>query len=109
MAVVETSSGTQTATIGTTHTLATPTAGKTYVLHLDLTNMAAGDFLEVYLSEKVLSGSTQKGVSQANFAGAQIEAVYMSIPIPSANGCQFQLKQTAGTGRAYDWSVQSLD
>jgi hypothetical protein len=109
MALAQTTSGTQTATIGTTHTLATPTAGKTYVLMVDLTNLVAGDVLDIFLQGKVLSTSTFKNVYSPTFAGPQSDPYFMSVPVPAVNGVQFQLKQTAGTGRAFDWSVISLD
>ena len=109
MTLVQTNSGTQTATIGTTHTLATPTAGKTYVLFVDLTNLAAGDVLDIFLQGKVLTGSTLKNVYSPTFAGPQSDPYFMSVPVPAVNGVQFQLMQTAGTGRSFDWSVVSLD
>jgi hypothetical protein len=52
MALAEFANGTQTCVIGTTHTLSTPTAGKTYVLMLDLNALAAGDVLNVILQAK---------------------------------------------------------
>ena len=109
MSLAQTTSGTQTATIGTTHTLATPTAGKTYVLFIDLTNMTATDVLDIFLQAKVLSTSTLRNVYSLTIAGVQSDPNFMSIPIPAVNGVQFQIKQTAGTGRSYDWSVVSLD
>jgi hypothetical protein len=110
MTVAQTNSGTQTATIGTTHTLATPaTTGKTYFLMIDLTNLAAGDVIDVFLQSKVLSTSSFKNIYSLTLAGPQSDPYFMSIPIPSAQGVQFQIKQSAGTGRAFDWSVQSLD
>jgi hypothetical protein len=109
VALAQTNSGTQTATIGTTHTLATPTAGKTYVLHIDLSNLAAGDILDIFMQTKVLSTSTFKNMYSCTLAGPQADPYFMSVPIPSVNGVQFQIKQTNGTGRAFDWSVQSLD
>jgi hypothetical protein len=109
MALAQTNSGTQTATIGTTHTLATPTAGKTYVLFIDLTNLAAGDILDIFIQGKVLSTSTLKSIYSCTLAGPQADPYFMSVPVPAVNGVQFQLKQTTGTGRAFDWSVVSLD
>ena len=110
MTVNPTNTGTQATTVGTTHTLATPsTTGKTYVLYLDLTNLAAGDVLDVFLQSKVLSTSSFKNVYSLTFAGPQSDPHFLSIPIASAYGVQFQIKQTAGSTRNIDWSVQSLD
>lgn len=109
MALVETNTGSQTAVIGTLHTLATPTAGKTYVLFVDLTNLVAGDVLDLFLQGKVVAASSFKNIYSLTFAGLQSDPFFMSIPIPAPNGVQFQLKQTAGTGRVFPWSVVSLD
>jgi hypothetical protein len=109
MALAQAASGTQTAVIGTTHTLSTPATGKTYVLHLDLSALVAGDVLLIILQTKVLSTSTMRNFYSYTLAGPQADPNHVSVPVPSFNGCQFQIKQTAGTGRAIDWSVQSLD
>lgn len=109
MALVETNTGSQTAVIGTTHTLATPTAGKTFVLHIDLANMVAGDVLDIYLRTKVTSAGTMRNCYSLTIAGLQGDPNFMSIPLPSVNGTEFQIKQTAGTGRVFPWSVQSID
>lgn len=109
MALVETATGAQTAVIGTLHTLSTPAAGKTYVLHIDLSVLAGGDILDIFLRSKVRSTSTMRNVYSITLAGPQSDPNFMSVPIPSVNGAEFQIKQTAGTGRTYDWSVQALD
>jgi hypothetical protein len=109
MALAEFANGTQTCVIGTTHTLSTPTAGKTYVLMLDLNALAAGDVLNVILQAKALTGGTMRNVYTLVLAGPQADPVFMSVPIPAPIGTQFQILQSAGTGRAVPWSVVSLD
>lgn len=102
--------GTQTAVIGTEHTLngGSFTGLKVYVLHVDTTNMALGDALELRAYEKVLTGGTEKLAYYASYQHNQGSVVKISIPLPSAYSMKFTLLQTAGTGRAYDWRVDSL-
>ncbi len=110
MAVAQVATGAQAATIGTTHTLATPaTLGKTFVLFVDVAVMVGGDVLEIYLREKTLAADPLAIVRADLLAGPQVEPVWMSVPLPSVHGCDFQIKQTAGTGRTYDFSLRTLD
>lgn len=101
-------SGTQTATISTEHTLATDTANHTYVLVVDTANMALGDVVELRLYTKVLSGGAERLAYTTVYAHVQgLPAVY-SVPVPADISCKATLKQTAGTGRAYDWKLLAL-
>lgn len=109
MALVEEASGTQTATIGTEHTLSTPTTNKTRVLVVDMNNMVSGDTLELRIKSKVLSADSNQLAYLATFVGAQTQPNLYSVPVPMNNGGQFTLKQTAGTGRAFKWAVLTLD
>jgi len=109
MAPVVESSGTQTAVVGTEHTLASPTTAKTRQLVVDLANLANGDTVELRIKRKVLSAGTVRTWQTAIFAHAQSTPVVLSIPCPSPYGADFTLKQTAGTARNFDWSVETLD
>lgn len=104
----EVASGTQAATIGVEHTLDTETNVSTYVLVVDCNNMASGDTLELRAKVKTLTGSTERLAYIETLIDAQSEPVFISIPIPTAWSCKFTLKQTAGTGRSFDWSVVGL-
>lgn len=101
-------SGTQTATLATEHTLATVTTPGTYVLAVDARNLAMGDVLELRLYAKVLSTSTAGVAYQVAYAQVQGEPVKLSVPIPITHYVQATLKQTAGTGRSFDWELISL-
>ncbi len=113
--------GTQAASIGTEHTLHTNTGDKKFVLTVNLRNMQNADVLELRVYEKVLTGDSQsyltysvtygptiQGDGAAVGSSAQGEVVKVSIPVPSAYSITFTLKQTAGTGRSFDWRVDSL-
>src|SRR5262245_3697047 len=100
-------SGTQTAVINTEHTLYTTASAGTYVLSVDLTNMQNGDRLELRLKRKVLTASTVKGmyVRTYNHAYSTDEVVVDSVAVICPFGITVTLKQVAGTGRAFEWSV----
>ena len=109
MATAQVTSGTQTATINTEHTLTTQATAKTYVLAVDLGAMANGDVVELRLKAKVLTGGTNETVYRATYAHAQSEPHVQSVPVASPHEFIATLKQTAGTGRSFDWSLISLD
>lgn len=108
MAVTVESSGTQTATINTEHSLVAPTGAKVYQLLVDLGNLVNGDVLELRCKQKVLAAGTVREFLVATYANAQASKVVASLPLTAPQGAEFTLKQTAGTGRAFDWAVVSL-
>jgi hypothetical protein len=107
--LTEAFSGTTTAVINTTHTLYDGLyAPGSYVLLLNVTNMAAGD--TVALTAEVLSvvpsDATYTLAYTETLTGAQTaNKVYITLPIPVVRGIKFTLKQTAGTGRVFAHSV----
>lgn len=109
MAVSEKVGGSQTATITTEHTLATVTDAGTYVLGVDTAAMLAGDVLELRIKTKMRTGGTSRlAYGPVRFDGVQAVPNKYSMPIPSEVEAVFTLKQTAGTGRAFPWSVKLL-
>lgn len=108
MAVTVESSGTQTAVINTEHSLAALTSAKVLQLSVDASNMANGDVLELRIKRKVLTGGSEAVLFYASFSHAQSEPIKVSVPVVCPFGATFTLKQTAGTGRAFPWSVESL-
>lgn len=106
MALVEAQSGSQTAVIGTLHTLGVEeTIDAYYQLLVDVSAMAAGDILELSAELKVKTAGTARVVAFAPLRDVQTEAAALSIPIPCIYGITFKLKQVLGTGRTFDWSI----
>lgn len=111
MAVTAQSQGTQTAVIGTEHTLLDVAVAGTFTLHVDTTIMAAGDLLELRVYQIVLTGGTRRVAYYVQYFGDQSvdDEVKISVPISNeltdAGSLRFTLKQTAGTGRAFPWKV----
>jgi len=111
MAISEAYSGTQTATIGTEHVLNTTTPETTdgiYQLVVDLANMAAGDILELRIKEKPISTGTQRTAWTQTFSHAQSDPLFMSPTVILLHGWDMTLKQTAGTGRSFPWSIRKV-
>lgn len=111
MAITEHASGSQTAVVGTEHTL-NPTTPETtdgvYQFLVDLNAMAAGDVLELRMKEKCRTGDTQREFAQPNIVGAQSSPLWISPTFILLHGWDFTLKQTAGTARAFPWSIRKV-
>jgi aconitase B len=86
------------------------TAG-TYVLDIDLVNMAAGDVIELYIYKTVLtSAGTERLYDKVSFVNAQGDPVFSAVPVPIVTGqtVTFKLKQPTGTGRAVPYTIMTL-
>lgn len=114
MAVTVHASGSQAATVGTEHflsSLTSPAPAGTFQLGVDLSPQAAGDTVELRVYKMMKAAGTARVVYLARFVGAQPadDAIKVSIPISNAltdtNALRFSLKQTAGTGRTFDWEL----
>jgi hypothetical protein len=109
MAITEHASGSQTATITTEHALVSnSTDDGVYQVFVDCNAMVAGDITELTIKEKARSSDSQRVVFRATLAGAQAEPLWVSPSLILMHGWDVTLKQTAGTGRAYPWSVRKV-
>lgn len=105
-------SGTQTATVGTEHTLqSVPDQRGDFQLIVDLSNMASGDVMELRAYQKTLAGGTSRVVALYTFYGAQpanaliFNSDFFLNDLTTEEGVKFTLKQTFGTGRNFAWKV----
>ena len=105
MSLSSKTSGSQSASIGTEHTLATITDAGVYILVVDTNAMANGDEVEFRAKTKAKSGSSSREAYYQAYAHAQGQLNKYSVPIPADVEVVFTLKQTAGTGRTFDWNV----
>ncbi len=101
------SSGTQSATVTTEHSLATPTTVATYVLSVDTVNMVNGDLLELRCYDMV-DGSNYRQMWKGTYQHVQINNAKASPPIAVTTQAKFTLKQAAGTSRNFPWSVRRI-
>lgn len=102
------SSGTQTATPGTLHTLASPTTDKTRVLTVDVSALTGTEYVELTINEPVLSGGTVRVLRQVRYNAGHAEPITKSQAFEMAFGGTFTLRQVGGTGRAFPWRVVAL-
>lgn len=102
------SEGTQSASIGTEHTLtgAETTAGF-YVFLIDVNAMLSGDTLEIRFKNTTLSsGGTQREMHKDTIVFQNITQPIIQYPaILFVNDWDISIKQTAGTGRSFPWSI----
>jgi hypothetical protein len=108
MASVQTS-GSQTATLTTEHTLATVTDAGQYVLAVDAANLVDGEDLTLRIYGKARSSDTERVMYVDTFTGAQAAPLLISLPTVSPHHNKFTLEQNGGTGRAFPWAVYQID
>lgn len=108
MAWVVDSSGSQTATVTTEHTLATPTTVATYVLSVDTVNMVNGDAVELRAYDMVDATNYREAwkLTYQHAQGTRNGKVFP--PLAVTTQAKFTLKQTAGTSRVFPWSVRRI-
>ena len=114
MAVTQTHSGTE--AISTTEwSLATDTSYDTadaqttaglYQIVLDLSDMVAGDQLQIRLYEKCRSGDTQRVAEEWILTGAQSKPIWVSPAVMLLHGWDWTLDALAGTITVL-WSIRA--
>lgn len=113
MAISEHATGTRTAgtppeagftVLGTTG----DTTDGVFALYVDLSNLARGDAIEIQCLEKAASGSTARIAWAVTIANVQDEGLFVSPALVLMHGWQFQIKQTSGTARSFDWSIRKI-
>lgn len=113
MAIAELYSGTE-AVSTTEHSCTTDTAGPdadttdgVFQVFLDVSDMIAGDQLQIRVYEKVRSADTQRIVYQAILTGAQSEPVWVSPSLILMHGWDVTLDALAGT-ITVNWSIRQV-
>lgn len=102
-------SGSQTATISTEHTLATLATAGTFLLVVDISALVAADVVELRIYGKARSSDTERLVHRGTYGPiAPATPLVMSVPIMSPHHFKATLKQTAGTGRAFPWAIYEV-
>lgn len=78
-----------------------------FQVFLDLSDMVAGDQLQITIYEKVGAASTQRAVYTAILTGAQSDPVWVSPSLILMHGWDVTLKALAGT-ITVDWSIRQV-
>lgn len=113
MAISEAFAGTE-AVSTTEWSMTTDTAGPdadttdgVYQIFLDVSDMVAGDELQIRVYEKVGAASTQRIVWQSNLVGAQSPPIWVSPSLILLHGWDATLDAIAGT-ITVDWSIRKV-
>lgn len=113
MAIAELYSGTE-AVGATEHSCTTDTSGPdadtadgVFQVFLDVSDMVAGDQLQVRIYEKVRSGDTQRVVYEAILTGAQAQPIWVSPSLVLLHGWDVTLDALAGT-ITVNWSIRQV-
>ena len=107
MTIALVASGTQTASEGVEHTLATETDPVTYVLVVDTAEMVLGDVLELRLYTKCLDGGTSRLAYIASYTHVQGQPNKYSVPVPADIELKATLKQVTGS-QDFPWALLSV-
>lgn len=78
-----------------------------YQAFFDVSDMVAGDILEMRVYEKVQAGDTQRLLYMATLVGVQTNPVYVFPSLVLINGWDMTLKATAGT-ITVTWSIRKV-
>ncbi len=78
-----------------------------YQIFLDVSDMVAGDELQIRVYEKVGAASTQRIVWQSNLVGAQSPPIWVSPSLILMHGWDATLDAIAGT-ITVDWSIRKV-
>jgi hypothetical protein len=97
-----------TATDGTVQSLATSTTASWYQCVWDLSTLANGDIIELWVYTKTLTGSTTAVAFHAVYAHAQAEPVKVSPMIGSPFSITMKMKLTDGSNKTIDWSLNRV-
>lgn len=113
MAIAELYSGTE-AISTTEHSLTTDTAGPDvdttdgiFQVFLDVSDMVAGDELQIRVYEKCRSGDTQRIVYQSSLFGAQADPIFVLPSLMLLHGWDVTLDAIAGTITVL-WSIRQV-
>jgi hypothetical protein len=108
MVVAVKTSGSQSATVTTEHTLATVTDAGVYQSTIEVDALVGGttpDILELRIYGKVRSGDGEKLIKVWSLIGVQSETQWISPPLISPHHYKLTLKQTQGTSRTFEWAI----
>ena len=110
MPITQESSGSQTATVNTEHTLATITTNKTFVAYVDCNALAAGEYVELKVKRDARSADATRTLHTriVSWLEAAMTPI-IKLPADSGGGGEYvvTLRQLNGTGRAFPWAIET--
>jgi len=107
-------SGSQTATLSTIHTLCTvsgPTGGGAFQLKVDAANLVNGERLTLVMQTRVRTSDTTRTEYASAWENVQDDPIKGSPVVFVPYGCEVicTLLQEGGTGRAFPWALYRCD
>lgn len=109
MSAIE-SSGTQAATPGTEHILASPTTIKTRILCVDVSALSGAEVVNLRVKGPVLLAGTQQVILGPVSFPAGVLAPYVQLPaIVQTQGGDITLQQVGGSSRSFPWAIVTID
>lgn len=110
MPITQETSGSQTATVGTEHTLATIATAKTFVAYVDCSALAAGEYVELKVRRDVRSADATRTMHTriVSWLEAAMTPI-IKLPADSGGGGEYvvTLRQLTGTSRAFPWAIET--
>lgn len=103
------SASTATSIIGSPVTLAAPTSSHVRTVAVDLTNLAAGEVIQISALAPLKLAGTAILIEQQFFTGAVAKPNTQIIACLMPYGGSFTINQTSGSPRTYDWFIMVLD
>ena len=88
----------QTTTASYADVLAATTTSGTYVFETDLSDMIAGDIVEMIIYMTLAGGGTEQVSDYAVYSHVQAQPIKRSIPIPLVSGDTIRFRIRHGTG-----------
>ncbi len=109
MATQEASGTTTITTIGTAQTVATITTAKPFQAFVDISALAAGEYLQVKILRKVLAGGVSGVAFDAIYSwlDALMNPIVMAPALLSTQEYDLVLNQLTGIARAFPWAVET--
>ena len=99
------SSGTQSSTVGTEHSLATSTSNGTFVYEVDMSALVAGEVVELRVKGTTLTGGTAAQMWKGTYPAPLTNPRVQSPPVPSDISINVTLKQISGSSRSFPWKL----
>jgi hypothetical protein len=110
MPITQEASGSQTATIGTEHTLATIVTQKTFIAYVDCNGLAASEYVELKVKRDARSADATRTLHTrvVSWLEAAMTPI-IKLPADSGGGGEYvvTLRQLNGTGRAFPWAIET--
>lgn len=98
-------SGSQTATVGTTHSLATSTSNATFVFEVDMAALVAGETVRLVVNGTTLTGGTAHQMWQGTYTAPFVNPRVQSPPVASDISINVTLNQLTGSSRSFPWKL----